>query len=69
MRASASSSSAPDRPPFLDRFAALLEHAPVMVWMAGADGQCVYVNERWLDFRGRTPEQELGDGLGGRPPS
>jgi PAS domain S-box-containing protein len=56
------SSSAPDRSPFLDRFAALLEHAPVMVWMADAEAQCVYVNERWLTFRGRTLEQELGSG-------
>jgi PAS domain S-box-containing protein len=61
MRASALSSGQ-DRSPFLDRFAALLEHAPVMVWMAGADGQCVYVNERWLSFRGRTREQEVGPG-------
>jgi PAS domain S-box-containing protein len=61
MRAPASS-SAPDRSPFLDRFAALLEHAPVMVWMANAHAQCVFVNERWLRFRGRTLEQELGMG-------
>ena len=33
-----------------------------MVWMAGADGQCVYVNERWLSFGGRTREQEVGTG-------
>ncbi len=62
MRASASSSGQ-DRSPFLDRFAALLEHAPVMVWITGPDGRCVYVNERWLGFTGREREQELGTGL------
>ena len=59
MRASASSSGQ-DCSPFLDRFAALLEHAPVMIWISGPDGRCVYVNERWLEFTGRAREQELG---------
>ena len=33
-----------------------------MVWMANARGECVYVNGRWLSFRGRALEQELGSG-------
>lgn len=61
MRASASS-SAPDASRFLDRFAALLEHAPVMMWIADAGGRCLYANRQWLTFRGRTLELELGTG-------
>jgi PAS domain S-box-containing protein len=56
------SSLEPDRPAFVGRLAAVLDHAPVMLWMAGADGRCVYVNELWLGFRGRTLDQELGTG-------
>ena len=30
--------------------------------MSGADNRCTWVNKRWLDFTGRTLEDELGDG-------
>jgi PAS domain S-box-containing protein len=45
-----------------ERFRLMADHAPVMVWLSGADGRCTYVNRRWLDFTGRAPEQELGRG-------
>jgi PAS domain S-box-containing protein len=35
---------------------------PVMIWTAGLDRQCDYVNERWLQFTGRRLEDELGWG-------
>ena len=35
---------------------------PVMVWTTGPDGGCDYVNQRLLDFTGRTLEEELGWG-------
>jgi PAS domain S-box-containing protein len=43
------------------RFRSLVDVAPVMVWMAGPDGRCTFVNKPWLDFTGRTFEGELGD--------
>jgi len=36
--------------------------APVMIWKAGADKLCTYVNQGWLDFTGRSLKQELGNG-------
>ena len=44
------------------RFLRLADSAPVMVWVSGLDGGCTYFNRRWLDFTGRTLDQELGNG-------
>ena len=44
------------------RFRAITEAAPLLVWMAGTDRLCHYFNRSWLDFVGRTLEQESGDG-------
>jgi PAS domain S-box-containing protein len=44
------------------RFRAMANTAPVMIWVSGPDRLCTFFNKGWLDFTGRTLEQELGNG-------
>jgi len=44
------------------RFRLVANSAPVLIWMAGTDKLCTFFNKCWLDFTGRTLEQELGEG-------
>src|SRR5689334_22884645 len=44
------------------RFRALIDAAPVLVWMAGTDKLCTFFNQPWLAFTGRTLDQERGNG-------
>ncbi len=44
------------------RFESMANFSPVMLWMAGTDGLCNFFNQTWLDFSGRTLEQEWGVG-------
>ncbi len=45
-----------------ERFRVVANKAPVMIWMAGTDKLCTYVNQPWLEFTGRPLEAELGNG-------
>jgi len=45
-----------------DFYFALFSGFPNLVWRSDASGNCDYLNQAWLDFTGRTREQELGEG-------
>jgi len=38
------------------------ESAQAMIWLSGHDKLCTWFNKVWLDFTGRTQEQEYGNG-------
>ena len=44
------------------RFRLVANTAPVLIWMSGTDKLRTYFNKPWLDFTGRSTEQELGNG-------
>lgn len=45
-----------------NQYKAIVEFSPNLIWRAGTDGLCDYFNSTWLDFTGRTTEQEVGNG-------
>jgi PAS domain S-box-containing protein len=45
-----------------ERFRLMANSAPVLIWMANGEGECTFFNQVWLDFTGRTLDQELGKG-------
>jgi len=45
-----------------ERFRHLVDQAPFMLWASGPDTLCTFFNRPWLEFRGRSMEQEVGNG-------
>lgn len=45
-----------------ERFRMMANSAPVLIWISGLDKGCHWFNKVWLDFTGRTMEQEYGNG-------
>jgi PAS domain S-box-containing protein len=43
-------------------FRFVTESAQALIWMADQEKRCVWFNKVWLDFTGRTHEQEFGNG-------
>ncbi|WP_262966817.1 CHASE domain-containing protein [Methylobacter psychrophilus] len=44
------------------RFRLVADAAPVLIWLAGTDKLFFWFNQIWLDFTGRSMEQEAGNG-------
>jgi PAS domain S-box-containing protein len=45
-----------------ERFRRMADNAPVLIWISGPDKRCTFFNKPWLDFTGRTTDQEMGNG-------
>jgi two-component system, cell cycle sensor histidine kinase and response regulator CckA len=44
------------------KFRTMAAHAPIMIGVTDRDGAITFLNQAWLDFRGRTLEEEAGWG-------
>jgi two-component system, LuxR family, sensor kinase FixL len=44
------------------RFRLMADTAPVLIWRSNVDKACDFFNRPWLEFRGRTVDQEVGSG-------
>jgi anti-anti-sigma factor len=45
-----------------ERFTAMADLAPALIWVADAEGRRVYVNRGWREFTGRAADEALGGG-------
>jgi PAS domain S-box-containing protein len=43
-------------------FRSLVNASPAMFWTTDEHHQCTFLSQRWFDYTGRTPEQDLGRG-------
>jgi PAS domain S-box-containing protein len=44
------------------RFRTVANTAPVLIWMTDHNRHCTFINKGWLDFTGRSQDEELGNG-------
>ena len=44
------------------RFRLVADTVPALIWMSGTDKFCTFSRKGWLEFTGRSMEQELGEG-------
>ena len=44
------------------RFQTMADAAPILIWASGEDKLCTYLNKAWLEFTGRSMEQDPGNG-------
>ncbi|MGY1662552.1 SpoIIE family protein phosphatase [Geodermatophilus sp. SYSU D00705] len=45
-----------------ERFTAMADLAPALIWLADAEGRRTFVNRGWTQFTGRPAREELGEG-------
>ena len=45
-----------------ERFREMADASPTLIWMSDSSKLCNYFNKTWLEFTGRTIEQEIGNG-------
>ena len=45
-----------------ERFRLMADNAPTLIWVSGTNKLCTFFNRGWLNFTGRSMEQELGNG-------
>jgi PAS domain S-box-containing protein len=45
-----------------ERFRQMADAAPILIWMSGDNAMYTFFNRYWLEFRGRTFQQEIGNG-------
>ncbi|HEX5024865.1 MAG TPA: PAS domain S-box protein, partial [Agriterribacter sp.] len=45
-----------------NRFRNVANSIPALIWIANAEGRCVYLNKQWYDYTGQTEKEALGDG-------
>jgi PAS domain-containing protein len=45
-----------------ERFRQLANRVPAFVWFTDANGRVLYINDRWYEYTGQTPEQALSYG-------
>lgn len=46
----------------IELYLRIIDQMPNPIWRAGLDTKCDYFNKSWLEFTGRTIDQEMGNG-------